>query len=112
MATEVSLADFRARFSALASKTDAEVQTAIDLAGTMAFNQLSWLYAAAHLVVRLGTESTTGAGVVSKESIGPRSVEFMLQAKDAGEAFWGSTRYGQIYNHLNRGRTLARVIKS
>ena len=82
---DVTLAEFRARFPVFAAGTsNAAIETAIEEAHQLSdTSHDASLFCVAHLITLLAEETADldgGSGVVSKETIGPRIVEYVTQA--------------------------------
>ena len=96
---DVTLAEFRARFASFATVADDVVETTIEEAHQLAdTSHTASLFCVAHLLTLLAEETAEldgGSGVVSKETIGPRIVEYVTQAMTAREAFFGTSAYGR-----------------
>ena len=96
---DLTVADFRAKFPEFVGTADAAVSTLITEAyGITDVARSATLYCIAHLAA-LEAESTAkldgGSGVVKSETIGPRKVEYMTQAKTEREVFFATTAYGR-----------------
>ena len=97
---DVTLAEFRARFVvSFASVADDVVETAIEEAHQLAdTSHDASLFCVAHLLTLLAEETAEldgGSGVVSKETIGPRIVEYVTQAMTDRQAFFAVSAYGR-----------------
>lgn len=100
----VDAAAFRARFPAplFADKDDTAVALAISDAQLLhTRNETAVLYLAAHLLA-LDSEQTGrpdgGAGVVQKEKIGPRDIQYLTDAgTDERRAFYATTSFGRRF---------------
>ena len=99
-------AGFRERIPGIfADRTDTEIAVAIDEARLISdVLEEATLYLAAHLIaVKSEWQSTPdgGSGVVSKETIGPRSIEYMTTAGESERrAFFSTTPFGRMYMTL------------
>ena len=111
---DATLAGFRSYFgSAFPSDgyDDAAVTRALDEAGDI-YNRTArgQLYLAAHYLL-LNTEADAaptiddGAGAVTMEGIGPRRVNYLSTARDAGDAGFARTPYGQRFLELREVAT-------
>ena len=97
---DVTLAEFRARFPVFAAGTsNAAIETAIEEAHQLAdTSHDASLFCVAHLITLLAEETADldgGSGVVSKETIGPRIVEYVTQAMTDRQAFFAVSAYGR-----------------
>ena len=99
-----TVTDFKSEFPEFASLTDDTITRVITRA--LRFHddtKEGAIYAAAHLY-SIDLEKAAnhapdgGAGVVTKESLGPKSVEYMTTAgDDERRAFWSRTPYGREF---------------
>lgn len=106
---DATLAGFRAYFGAEFPESaydDAAVTRALDEAGAI-YTQTARgrLYLAAHYLVLNAAarqEIDDGAGVVTMERLGPRSVSYQTVARDADDAGFARTAYGRRFLELRR----------
>ena len=95
-----TLADFRSRFPEF-STADSAVERV--LARAKRFHALTvegWLLAAAHLLALVDDTAAYdgGAGVVTSETIGPRTIDYETVSEgDGRRVFFASTRYGREF---------------
>ena len=100
----LTLAGFRARFPAplFSTATDEQIALAISDAQLLhSINETAALYLTAHLLA-LDSEITDkpdgGAGVVTKEKIGPRQIDYLTDAgADERRAFYATTIFGRRF---------------
>lgn len=110
---DFDLAAFRAEFAAFASRSDDAVNArganAVRLAGRCSARAVR--LAAAHLLAldesSPPSSADGGAGVVTSESVGPRSVSYMPTASTGAEAWWAQTVYGREFLELRRSTPAA-----
>lgn len=99
MATKPTISNFKTRFPEFNAIADANAQSLIDRAFIHhSATTEGVLLAAAHLhcLDSLPNELDGGAGVVSKESLGSKSVEYMTNAGgNERRAFWATSKYGR-----------------
>ena len=109
MAVEATITGFRAHFGdefPEATYPDAAVSRALDDAASI-YNRTArgQLYLTAHyLLLDTGAQQVVddGAGAVTMERIGPRSVSYMSVARDADDSGYARTAYGRRFLELRR----------
>ena len=95
---------FRARFPAPLFSTTADEQVALAICDAQllhSINETAVLYLSAHLLA-LGSETTGepdgGAGVVTKEKLGPKDITYLTDAgEDERRAFYATTSFGRRF---------------
>ena len=113
-----TVAAFRARFDEFAETSDDDIDAMIDVGYEIyATSTNALMYLIAHLLTIDASSSSSrqdgGSGEVRAESIGERSLEYMPQARNAGEVFYTTTHYGRMHVQLRRAspsRLAPRVI--
>lgn len=105
---DITLADFRARFSEFSGLADARASELITEAYTLSdVTRDATMYCIAHLAA-LEAELTGaldgGSGVVKSEWLGPQRVTYETQAANEREVFFATTAYGRRVLALE-GRT-------
>ena len=102
----LDVAGFRAQIPGVfADQSDADITASINEALLISdVLEEATLYLAAHLMaVKTEWQSTPdgGSGVVAKETIGPRSIEYMTTAGESERrAFFSTTPFGRMYMTL------------
>ena len=101
------LAWFREEFPEFEDLSDQGVETWLDRAVEIhSLSDTATLYLAAHLVALDREESGEvvdhGAGVITSETIGPKSVTYMTQARSGDETFFARTQYGRLFLTIER----------
>lgn len=106
---DATLAGFRAYFGTEfpeATYDDAAVSRALDEAADIyTLTARGQLYLAAHYLVLNAAaqqEIDDGAGAVTMERMGPRSVSYRSVARDADDAGYARTAYGRRFLELRR----------
>ena len=111
-----SVADFRSRFSEFSTTDDSDIERITEIAIQIYATSVdALLYLVAHILTLEAVDPKLdgGAGEVRVETIGKRSLEYVTQASDAGEAFYSTTFYGRTHLRMRRaspGRLAPRVI--
>ena len=112
-AADISVADFRARFSEFGSVADELVSQHIPQAYELSdISEEATLYCLAHLLALHPTsrgKADGGAGEVTSDRIGPKTQAFMTQAETNREVFFTSTPYGRRMLALET-RNIAAVV--
>ena len=101
---------FREEFPEFDDVIDQSVETWLGHAAEIhSLSKTATLYLAAHLVALDREESGQvvdhGAGVITSETIGPKSVTYMNQARSGDEVFFARTEYGRLFLTLERRAT-------
>ena len=97
-----TVSDFRQEFPEFRATDDGVITSRLNQARLIHdVRRLATLYLTAHLIVIGNQESLMpdgGAGVVSREKVGPRDIEYLTQADNKPErSFFASTSYGRQY---------------
>ena len=100
----ITVQAFRARFPAPLFSTDTDEQIALTISDAQllhSVNETATLYLVAHLLA-LNSETTGepdgGAGVVTKEKIGPKDITYLTDAgTDERRAFYATTSFGRRF---------------
>ena len=96
---------FRTRFPEFVDQADVEVTQALSYATRLhAISEDGTLLCTAHLLALSSgerpdsdPEADGGAGVVTRETIGPRTIDYLTMAgKDERRAFYATTFYGRL----------------
>ena len=101
---------FRERFPEFGWCGDSAIETMLELAGEMhSLSETATLYLAGHLI-KLDREEgrngvDEGAGVVTNESIGPKTVQYKTQAERESDVFFERTPYGRMFLVLEKRAT-------
>ena len=116
MASGPTPLEFRARFPEFVANDypDALIERAVGLARRLAaaagMEAVYWL--TAHWLSLEGERNVSpdyGSGLVTSETVGPRTVSYMAEARDDAQVFYARTVYGRAYLALER-RAPARVM--
>ena len=112
MAVEATRGAFRERFAEFASRSDADVDQARELALAIhTARPLATLYLMAHVLSL--DPATSVAGEVTMDWVGNVRAMYMAQAETGDESFFTRTEYGRRYLVLARRsptRTVAAVV--
>ena len=101
------LAWFREEFPEFDDVADSAVNVWLGHAAEIhSLSETATLYLAAHLVALDGEDSVGqvdgGAGVITSETIGPKSATYMTQARSGDETFFARTQYGRLFLTIER----------
>lgn len=103
------LTRFREDFPEFSDVSDSEVERWLETAREIhSLSETATLHLAAHLLALSQEDSggvDDGAGVVTAESIGPKSVSYRTQAESGQDVFFERTRYGRTFLVLERRAT-------
>jgi len=110
-----SVSDFRSYFpGSFSDSPDDQIARTINEAGLLHDkSEEATLYLTAHLLAvksEFADSPDGGAGIVSKEAMGPRSIEYMTTAGESEKrAFYSSTGYGRMFMAIEDRTPSARI---
>ena len=100
----ITVADFRARFPAPLFSTATDEQIALTISDALLLhssNETATTFLVAHLLATDAEQSEKpdgGAGVVTKEKIGPKDITYLTDAGDSERrAFYATTTFGRRF---------------